>query len=742
MSNLLTDKTATLPPSNKVDLQSVPGGFEQYYLSSSEWNTAARFLEDTRIGLLHPQVQWTGSENYGEETLNAFNLISPLTGTCRWIFVRPNGNNVTGDGAYASPYATIQHALDQLPKNLGDTTYFIDITGMNHDDAVSGSLVFPSCMGRGVAGGVHNYSDLLGFPQVITTMPQGAPSAEYVGYWAAMSQVNLIALPQKYESFSICDWIWPLAGTSLGSSLVTTWNPTVLFGVAVEASVLGFTSSLDPQLNVLEPGETPYDSFSDNKTFFMKYTGNYFPIISTNTTSSGSILYNVAGCMAGFYGAPALSSSMEVYVPGASFTGTVRFNDTKYSLGFMGLDMVVNSSQFHISNSKISFDFCGLYGDSGVTWNRAEMLLYRTRCNFPRLGPNAGSLTRIWGSAINGLRNSSNAALPASTLFVLDSYIESGRLNDHAQMFAYGSRFHDFAISDGDSIYAHVDQCSLGKVQCYQDSVRYAPAQINIVGSALVDNPWISSGSTIIQLNNVDANVEVGAVASNDPGFYPNRIAIDVANAPRIRAYIDIQASDLSRSYVDGIDAYEYRFLSESREDPPSGTTIPYLRFAEMGRLSKRRDQDGTELDSYICTNNGSHAYTVLSNAGLTTGSTGIKNIGHVMHDLLYSDGAEPLNRILSGGAEVNHNIIRDAYGYPLIEIYRLMTGSITEFGEPFKTVEYSYGSPGVPVSKLVKVYGYASRPVSSYYKSFIYDMDEFLIDAQSRLNSTIDLGW
>ena len=53
------------------------------------------------------------------------------------IYVSKSGSDTLGDGTEASPYATIQHALNTLPKNLGGYVAFIDIAAGSYPEHVT-----------------------------------------------------------------------------------------------------------------------------------------------------------------------------------------------------------------------------------------------------------------------------------------------------------------------------------------------------------------------------------------------------------------------------------------------------------------------------------------------------------------------------------------------------------------------------------------------------------------------------
>lgn len=754
MSNILTDKSASLPPANKVDLRAVPGGLEQYYLSSSEWNQAAQFVQDARSGLLHPQPQWSGSDNFDDSSTS--NTLGPLTGTSRWVFVRVDGDDTTGDGTIGNPYATIQKALDQLPRMLGHTSYFIDITGMVHDDAVSGALVFPDCVGLGVAGGVHDMDNprfdmgLLG-----NGFPQGAPTDEYTGYWMAAGQVNLIALPRKYETFSFCDWNWPIAGTPVGAPNWDRYPPAIIYGVAVEAGVLGSTSSLDPQLNVCEPGETGlHPGFDDTGMFVLKHNNTFFPILSTSASMLGAISYDLVGGEIGVQ--PSVSGAVEVYTLGAALSSTIIFNDMKYSLGFMGVEINSNSVLHpRISNSVVSFDLCNLVGQNQqFMWNNGRVVISRCRALYSKLAPCAGSQTRIFGSAISALDNSDNASLPASSVNIHSSYIYAGDMDDHGSAWARYSRFSSWGMADGDSIYCHLQACSLGSITTAADTTGYAPAQIFIEESAIVDDPLVASGSTTIYLNNCDANISFMWVGSNDPGFYPNAVGVLVnPEAPITRVSVNFTdivqgniCADLSRSFVSGVGRYKDRYVQERDEN---SSVIPYMRFAEMGQVSVREPFnvpalaiDGIGFSGYVSTKDAYTVHSMLTGSlSLSTGSTGIGAIGECMDRLVVEDGAGSVISVLSGGAQVHTEVTRDTFGFPTIQAYSLITGAM-DYALPFKVVSTSYYEPGLPDVQLSTVYGYSGRPVTTYRKAFTYDGDNILTSQEDRTNHPDDLGW
>lgn len=48
------------------------------------------------------------------------------------VYVATTGSDTTGDGSSANPYATIQHALDTIPKNLGGCSAWIGVASGNY----------------------------------------------------------------------------------------------------------------------------------------------------------------------------------------------------------------------------------------------------------------------------------------------------------------------------------------------------------------------------------------------------------------------------------------------------------------------------------------------------------------------------------------------------------------------------------------------------------------------------------
>lgn len=53
------------------------------------------------------------------------------------VYVSKNGNNLSGDGGYNSPFATIQKAVDSIPLHLGGHTARIDIEDGTYEERVS-----------------------------------------------------------------------------------------------------------------------------------------------------------------------------------------------------------------------------------------------------------------------------------------------------------------------------------------------------------------------------------------------------------------------------------------------------------------------------------------------------------------------------------------------------------------------------------------------------------------------------
>ena len=65
---------------------------------------------------------------------------APVLKAGKTIYVSTTGRDETGDGSESSPYATIQKAIDSLPKNLGGNTVTINVASGTYN-AVSGSPI-------------------------------------------------------------------------------------------------------------------------------------------------------------------------------------------------------------------------------------------------------------------------------------------------------------------------------------------------------------------------------------------------------------------------------------------------------------------------------------------------------------------------------------------------------------------------------------------------------------------------
>ena len=65
---------------------------------------------------------------------------APVLKAGKTIYISTTGNDETGDGSESSPYATIQKAIDSLPKNLGGNTVTINVASGTYN-AVSGSPI-------------------------------------------------------------------------------------------------------------------------------------------------------------------------------------------------------------------------------------------------------------------------------------------------------------------------------------------------------------------------------------------------------------------------------------------------------------------------------------------------------------------------------------------------------------------------------------------------------------------------
>ena len=70
--------------------------------------------------------------------------LSPGTATRFKLYVRPTGNNTTGDGTLASPYLTIPRALEDVPNIIrGGDRYVVEVSDYGVYDLSAGVLVIP-----------------------------------------------------------------------------------------------------------------------------------------------------------------------------------------------------------------------------------------------------------------------------------------------------------------------------------------------------------------------------------------------------------------------------------------------------------------------------------------------------------------------------------------------------------------------------------------------------------------------
>lgn len=74
----------------------------------------------------------TGIENFISELQSIGHVAGNTT-----IYVSPTGNDASGDGSQSLPFKTIKHALDSIPRDLGDNEITIDIaSGTYAEDVV------------------------------------------------------------------------------------------------------------------------------------------------------------------------------------------------------------------------------------------------------------------------------------------------------------------------------------------------------------------------------------------------------------------------------------------------------------------------------------------------------------------------------------------------------------------------------------------------------------------------------
>lgn len=102
-----------------------------------------------------PKTNWTGADGvrYGDLNRIEGNILelynSGMLHADATIVVDPTGNDSTGKGTAAAPYATVTKALSSIPKNLNDKIVTIDIGAGTYNENV---------VIRGFSGVINIYS--------------------------------------------------------------------------------------------------------------------------------------------------------------------------------------------------------------------------------------------------------------------------------------------------------------------------------------------------------------------------------------------------------------------------------------------------------------------------------------------------------------------------------------------------------------------------------------------------------
>lgn len=89
-----------------------------------------------------PKTNWTAADGVRDSDFNRIegNILALYEGAGvtvdTTVYVSLSGDDTAGDGTYASPYRTIQRAINSLPKNLGGRAVAVDIDGGNYGEEI------------------------------------------------------------------------------------------------------------------------------------------------------------------------------------------------------------------------------------------------------------------------------------------------------------------------------------------------------------------------------------------------------------------------------------------------------------------------------------------------------------------------------------------------------------------------------------------------------------------------------
>lgn len=117
-----------------------------------------------------PKTDWAVSDGVRDTDFNRIegNILELYNGASQrqnvTIYVNASGNDTTGEGTYAAPFATIGKALSAVPKNLGGVTATIDVApgtyaGNLDITGFHGGTLYITCTGNITINGSINISN-------------------------------------------------------------------------------------------------------------------------------------------------------------------------------------------------------------------------------------------------------------------------------------------------------------------------------------------------------------------------------------------------------------------------------------------------------------------------------------------------------------------------------------------------------------------------------------------------------
>lgn len=109
-----------------------------------------------------PKTNWSAADGVRDTDMNRIegNILElynvDTARANKTIYVTTTGNDISGNGTSASPYATITRALQDVPKNIGNYTVTIDVGAGTYADDISikginGTIIFSGAYGASVS---------------------------------------------------------------------------------------------------------------------------------------------------------------------------------------------------------------------------------------------------------------------------------------------------------------------------------------------------------------------------------------------------------------------------------------------------------------------------------------------------------------------------------------------------------------------------------------------------------------